>query len=143
MYNNDDHRRSYQNCTFHNPLGGKRVKIILMMCINIQHIDCICMMGLWYSLLLPLLIYLFYDGPVDMQIWALLRRSPCRVSDTSGDCSGLWASCLIWSHSFYIVHIVRAILIFFLLPIIFITHVLYNFPFANSIQYTCIQLNNQ
>ena len=26
--------------------------------------------------------YLFYDGVVDMQIWALLTRSQCRVSDT-------------------------------------------------------------
>ena len=27
-------------------------------------------------------IYLFYDGAVDMQIWALLTRKQCRVSDT-------------------------------------------------------------
>ena len=28
------------------------------------------------------LVYLFYDGPVDLQIWALLTKSQCRVSDT-------------------------------------------------------------
>ena len=28
----------------------------------------------WFSL--------FYDGAVDIQIWALLTRSPCKVSDT-------------------------------------------------------------
>ena len=26
--------------------------------------------------------HLFYDGAVDMQIWALLTRSQCKVSDT-------------------------------------------------------------
>ena len=26
--------------------------------------------------------YLFYDGAVDMQIWALLTKSQCRVYDT-------------------------------------------------------------
>ena len=26
--------------------------------------------------------HLFYDGAVDIQIWALLRRSQCKVSDT-------------------------------------------------------------
>ena len=26
--------------------------------------------------------YFFYDGTADMQIWALLRRKQCRVSDT-------------------------------------------------------------
>ena len=26
--------------------------------------------------------YLFYDGAFDMQIWALLTRSQCRISDT-------------------------------------------------------------
>ena len=25
---------------------------------------------------------LFYDGPVDIQLWALLTRSQCKVSDT-------------------------------------------------------------
>ena len=28
------------------------------------------------------LFYLFYDWPVDMQIWGLLTRGQCRVSDT-------------------------------------------------------------
>ena len=27
-------------------------------------------------------IYLFYDKPVDMQIWALLTKSQFRISDT-------------------------------------------------------------
>ena len=26
--------------------------------------------------------HLFYDGAVDIQIWALLTRSQCKVSDT-------------------------------------------------------------
>ena len=30
----------------------------------------------------PVHFYLFYDKPVDMQIWALLTRSQFRVSDT-------------------------------------------------------------
>ena len=36
--------------------------------------------------------YLFYNGPVDMRILALLTRSQCRVSDTqvtNGVCSRL------------------------------------------------------
>ena len=36
--------------------------------------------------------YIFYDGAVDMQIWALLTKSQCSLW-YSGDCWGLWTSC--------------------------------------------------
>ena len=74
----------YQNCKFHDPQGcgsvvrrGHRIYVIyIFYSINIQHIEGIMMM-LTYSIVdfhLPV----FYDGAVDIQIWAPLTR----VSDT-------------------------------------------------------------
>ena len=37
--------------------------------------------------------YLFYDGAVEMQIWALLKRSQCRVSDIQMTVKASGASC--------------------------------------------------
>ena len=45
------------------------------------HIDCYCFNRLKLSSAI-VIINLFYDGYFDLNIWALLRRSQCRVSDT-------------------------------------------------------------
>ena len=85
VYSNDDQWGLYQNCGFHEPLVGHEICVILMTFINIQHIDCYCNKG--YKAAFSSAIgdfYLFYDEPVDMQIWAPLTRSQCRVC-YSGD----------------------------------------------------------
>ena len=43
-----------------------------------QHFDCFCVKGS-YTIVD---FYLFNNGAVDMQIWSLLRRSQCKISDT-------------------------------------------------------------
>ena len=53
--------------------------------INIQHINCFCMKGLYIVMQLPsAIVYfsLFDDGPIDTQILALMTGSQCIVSDT-------------------------------------------------------------
>ena len=50
--------------------------LILMTCINIQHIqniDCFCIKGLQLSSA-SVDLYLFYDGPVGMQIFSLFDK---------------------------------------------------------------------
>ena len=43
--------------------------------------------------------HLFYDGAVDIQIWALLTRSQCKVSDTQVTVKACWPLVifLLWS----------------------------------------------
>ena len=55
---------------------------IIFYSINIQHIDCYCVKELWCCFPMPsLIIHLFYDGTVDIQIWGLLTGQ-CKVFDT-------------------------------------------------------------
>ena len=49
---------------------------------------------------LLLLMYLFYDRPVDMQIRALLTRSQCRVFDTEVTVKALGS---LFEHSLIII----------------------------------------
>ena len=70
--------RSYES------LRGCRLYIILKMCLNIQQIYCYYILkdGIMQFSSAIVDFYLFSDGSVDMQIWTLLSRSQCRVSDT-------------------------------------------------------------
>ena len=54
------------------------------MCLNIQQIYCYYILkdGIMQFSSAIVDFYLFSDGSVDMQIWTLLSRSQCRVSDT-------------------------------------------------------------
>ena len=67
---------------------GSGVMPLLWICIifysiNIEHIDCYCVKGLWCCLPIQLLIfYSLYDGAIDIQIWTPLTRSQCKVSYT-------------------------------------------------------------
>ena len=40
--------------------------------------------------------YVFYDGPIDMQIKGLLTRSECRASDTRVDVKACWSLVFYW-----------------------------------------------
>ena len=62
---------------------------------NMQHSDCYCIKGLSCCFPLLLLSYLFYDGAIDIQVWALLTKSQCRVSDSQVTGKALWASCIL------------------------------------------------
>ena len=62
---------------------GEVIFINLMTCINIQHIENYCIKGLLCIVHChSRFLFFFYDGPVDMQIRALLARSQKRVSET-------------------------------------------------------------
>ena len=45
---------------------------------------------------MPLLIFVYSLMSADMQIWALLTRRQCRVSDTQPTVQDLWP--LVWNH---------------------------------------------
>ena len=51
--------------------------------INILHIDCYCVKGLWCCFPIQSLIFIYYNNwAVDMQICTLLTRIQCKVPDT-------------------------------------------------------------
>ena len=71
VYSIDDQGRVYQNCKFHDPRGwGSDVrawpyKSLKWICsifysINIQHIDCYCVKGLWCCFPLPSFIFIYF-----------------------------------------------------------------------------------
>ena len=55
------------------------MNLYYLLLINKFHIDCYCVKGLWCCFPIPLLIFIY---SVNMQIWAFLTRSQCKVSDT-------------------------------------------------------------
>ena len=102
-YRNDDQQRIYQNCKFHDPQnrgfcpkegGGLKLCINLMMCINIQHIDCyynsnkgiydaafLC--HCWFSFILwwVLLISKYEPFWQEVSVESLILRWPLRLMD--------------------------------------------------------------
>ena len=82
VYSNDYQGRVYQNCTFMTQLMLGRGYIVNIFMYQLQHIsivlgghNAVFLYHCWF-------FFWFYDGSVYMQIWTLLTRSQCRVSDT-------------------------------------------------------------
>ena len=56
--------------------------------------------------------HLFYDGSVDIQIWALLTRSQCKVSDTQVTVKACGPLVFILSNKYVFQHMSKMIFIF-------------------------------
>ena len=56
MYSNDDQGRVYQSCKLH---LSHYSKYVFFLSINILHIDCYCVKGLWCCFPIPSLIFIY------------------------------------------------------------------------------------
>ena len=117
--------------------------------INIQHIDCYSVKGLWCCFSYTIIDYhLFYDWAVDIQIWAPLTRSQCKVSDTQVTvkaCGSLvslviYKKCMIEKPSFLTINGELSKRISFVVVVVLIVNRNANYVFEYAYCCICISL---